>query len=324
MAELTPVFEAVDVITKEASAISDLAEPETRQTIAAGRDEAVRIREDAARRAERERAVIAASSERELQAELARIAGEAELEVARIGEVAAARRVVLAAKAIDRAAERIVRPSWVAASVRARLIAAHGLGRERALEISRRPSLDAGIAALASSAYGEAVRPGANLADAQHAVATTALWQLRVLAGWLPPGAAQSARASLPPGSRSPTSTNGSPSSLACRAVRSSISARSEAPRAGSPRRGRRAMLRAALRGLGVGRSRERRARRDRPCRAAGLGTAGARRAAGSRHLGAGLGRAHARARPCDGRRAAGRQLPPPGARARGRRRAAT
>lgn len=102
MAELAPVFEAVDVITNEASAISDLAEPETRQTIAAGRDEAVRIREDAARRAEHERAVIAASGERELQAELARIAGEAELEVARIGEVAAARRVVLAAKAIDR------------------------------------------------------------------------------------------------------------------------------------------------------------------------------------------------------------------------------
>jgi hypothetical protein len=87
-----------------------------------------------------------------------------------------------------------VKPSWVAASVRARLIATHGLGRDRAIEIARQASLEAGVAALASSAYGDAVRPGANLADAQHAVATTALWQLRVLAGWLPPGAASAAR----------------------------------------------------------------------------------------------------------------------------------
>jgi hypothetical protein len=88
-----------------------------------------------------------------------------------------------------------VKPSWVAAWVRARLIATHGIGRERALEVSRQPSLPAGIAALASSVYGDAVRPDASLADAQRAVATTALWQMRVLAGWLPPGAALGARA---------------------------------------------------------------------------------------------------------------------------------
>lgn len=87
-----------------------------------------------------------------------------------------------------------MRPSWVAASVRARLIAAHGVGRERALEIGRRDSLDDGIAALSSSAYGGALRSGCDLAEAQRAVASTALWQLRVLAGWLPPGAALRAR----------------------------------------------------------------------------------------------------------------------------------
>ena len=70
-----------------------------------------------------------------------------------------------------------MKPSWVAASVRARLIAAHGIGRDRALEVSRQPSLAAGIAALASSSYGDALRPDANLADAQRSVATTALWQ---------------------------------------------------------------------------------------------------------------------------------------------------
>jgi hypothetical protein len=87
-----------------------------------------------------------------------------------------------------------MKPSWVAASVRARLVAAHGAGRDRALEVARCPSLEDGIAALASTMYGAAVRPGSGLADAQRAVAATALWQLRVLAGWLPPGAAPRAR----------------------------------------------------------------------------------------------------------------------------------
>jgi hypothetical protein len=87
-----------------------------------------------------------------------------------------------------------VRPSWVAASVRSRLIASHGVGRDRALEIARRPSLGDGIAGLASTAYGTAMRADADLGDTQHAVAATALWQLRVLAGWLPPGAALRAR----------------------------------------------------------------------------------------------------------------------------------
>ena len=88
-----------------------------------------------------------------------------------------------------------MKPAWVAASVRARLVAAHGAGRARALEVAHCGSLDEGIAALASTMYGAAVRPGADLADAQRAVAATALWQLRVLAGWLPPGAGQRARA---------------------------------------------------------------------------------------------------------------------------------
>ena len=101
-AELIPVFEAVDVIADEASAVSASAEPEAQRAVSAGRDEAARIRADGARRAEQERAAVAAASERSLQAELARIAGEAEREVSRIVEVAAARRAVLAARAVDR------------------------------------------------------------------------------------------------------------------------------------------------------------------------------------------------------------------------------
>ncbi len=87
-----------------------------------------------------------------------------------------------------------MRPSWVAASVRARLVATHGVGRERVLEIARCASLADATTALASTAYGDAVRAGADLAEAQRAVAATALWQMRVLAGWLPPGAALHAR----------------------------------------------------------------------------------------------------------------------------------
>lgn len=87
-----------------------------------------------------------------------------------------------------------MRPSWVAASVRARLIAMHGLGRAGALELAARGALDDAVAALAGTVYGEAVRPGSDLAEAQRAIARTALWQLRVLAGWLPPGAAMRAR----------------------------------------------------------------------------------------------------------------------------------
>jgi vacuolar-type H+-ATPase subunit H len=101
-AELLPVFAAVDVIASDARAIFESAEPQAQETIAAGRQEAARIRQDGVRRAERERAAVAASHERSSQAELSRIAAEAEREVSRIGEVAAARRAGLASRVVDR------------------------------------------------------------------------------------------------------------------------------------------------------------------------------------------------------------------------------
>lgn len=100
-AELLPVFAAVDVIASDARAISESAEPQMQQTIAAGRQEAARIRQDGTARAEEERAAIAASHGRSSQAELSRIAAEAEREVTRIGEVAAARRAAIAARVVD-------------------------------------------------------------------------------------------------------------------------------------------------------------------------------------------------------------------------------
>ena len=59
----------------------------------------------------------------------------------------------------------------------------------------RSPSLEDALAALSGSAYGRYVRPGMGLARAQRAVAETALWHIRVLAGWAPPGAQDAIRA---------------------------------------------------------------------------------------------------------------------------------
>src|SRR5690242_12986624 len=55
-----------------------------------------------------------------------------------------------------------------------------------ARELAASPSLAAAVQTLAGSPYGRAVPAGASLAQAQHAVAATLLWNLRVLAGWLP------------------------------------------------------------------------------------------------------------------------------------------
>ncbi len=101
-AELLPAFAAVDVIADEANAIGQSAEPEAERAVLAGHEQAARIREDGARRAEEERALVAVARQRSVQAELARIADEADREVARIAEVAATRRPALVADVVDR------------------------------------------------------------------------------------------------------------------------------------------------------------------------------------------------------------------------------
>ena len=73
---------------------------------------------------------------------------------------------------------------WVACHVRARALTRRRLGREAARRLAASPSLDAAVTALVHSPYGHDVRPGQTLAEAQRAVTATALWNLRVLAGW--------------------------------------------------------------------------------------------------------------------------------------------
>ncbi|HTY73601.1 MAG TPA: hypothetical protein VMI11_14470 [Actinomycetes bacterium] len=75
---------------------------------------------------------------------------------------------------------------WVAGSVRSRAMTRRRLGREGARDLAALPSLDAALFTLAGSAYGRGVSPGQTLAAAQRGVVDTTLWNLRVLAGWVP------------------------------------------------------------------------------------------------------------------------------------------
>ncbi|MFF8991266.1 hypothetical protein ACF09H_15215 [Streptomyces sp. NPDC014983] len=80
---------------------------------------------------------------------------------------------------------------WVAAVVRARELAGKCPGPDSAREIARGPALGDALRLLAPTPYGRYARTAVDLPGAQRAVAATALWQLRVLAGWLPPGGAR-------------------------------------------------------------------------------------------------------------------------------------
>lgn len=61
-----------------------------------------------------------------------------------------------------------------------------GVAAVRSLAAS--PDLAQAVAVLGQSPYGRHLQPAASLAEAQRAVAAAVLWNLRVLAGWLPAG----------------------------------------------------------------------------------------------------------------------------------------
>ena len=75
---------------------------------------------------------------------------------------------------------------WVAGSVRARALARRRLGCAATRRLAAHASLADALRTLAGTPYGRADMPGQTLAAAQHAIAATVLWDLRVLAGWLP------------------------------------------------------------------------------------------------------------------------------------------
>lgn len=76
---------------------------------------------------------------------------------------------------------------WVAGGVRASALANRRLGPAAARLIAACGSLPDAQRALEGTPYGRRVRPGQDLAATQHEIASALLWDLRVLAGWLPP-----------------------------------------------------------------------------------------------------------------------------------------
>lgn len=78
--------------------------------------------------------------------------------------------------------------SWVAASVRARLLGNRRLGRGGAVAVANSGGLGPALQLISESPYGADVDSGMSLEAAQRQVAATTLWNMRVLTGWLPPG----------------------------------------------------------------------------------------------------------------------------------------
>lgn len=108
-----------------------------------------------------------------------------------------------------------MRSDWVAASVRARSMAQRRVGAGTCREIAAAPGLQAALGQLADTVYGKELiqdqarhgtRNGGDfragdlpamqtLTEAHRATRRTVLWQLRVLAGWLPAGGTRLVRA---------------------------------------------------------------------------------------------------------------------------------
>jgi hypothetical protein len=76
--------------------------------------------------------------------------------------------------------------AWVAGVVRARALAERRLGAGGARALAASPGLPVALQTLEATPYGHDVHVGQSLAEAQHAVGASLLWNMRVLAGWLP------------------------------------------------------------------------------------------------------------------------------------------
>ncbi|MDR3659850.1 MAG: hypothetical protein P4L86_05470 [Mycobacterium sp.] len=76
--------------------------------------------------------------------------------------------------------------AWVAGNVRAKAMLDRRIGSARARELAGTGSLAQAEQILADSPYRHYVRGGQTLREAEHGLAATVLWHLRVLAGWQP------------------------------------------------------------------------------------------------------------------------------------------
>lgn len=87
-----------------------------------------------------------------------------------------------------------MRVGWVAGAIRGKALARRCLGEEVRQRVAEKGTLAEALGMLADSTYGHRLRTDMDLETAQHAVAETTLWHLRVLAGWLPPRGVEVAR----------------------------------------------------------------------------------------------------------------------------------
>jgi hypothetical protein len=78
--------------------------------------------------------------------------------------------------------------SWVAASVRARLLGNRRLGTAGAAGLARADGRGPALEMLMQSPYGLNLDSSMSLEAAQRQVAATVLWHVRLMSGWLPPG----------------------------------------------------------------------------------------------------------------------------------------
>jgi hypothetical protein len=76
--------------------------------------------------------------------------------------------------------------AWVAGSVRSVAVARRRLGMDAIRAVALSPSASAAVPLVARPPYDHDVRTDSDLADAEHGVAAAMLWNIRVLAGWLP------------------------------------------------------------------------------------------------------------------------------------------
>lgn len=88
---------------------------------------------------------------------------------------------------------------WVAATVRGRALLRGTLGAAGAHEVATADSWPTARARLGRSGYGARLDPDADRAAARRTAQEATLWQLRVLAGWLPPDGAALARVAAGP-----------------------------------------------------------------------------------------------------------------------------
>ncbi|USX53934.1 hypothetical protein [Lentzea sp. HUAS12] len=84
--------------------------------------------------------------------------------------------------------------AWIAGGVRARALMRRRVGALGAREIAGCSSLAEAVGLLVAGPYQRDVRAGQSLEQAEHGVAATLLWHLRVLAGWQPRAGAELVR----------------------------------------------------------------------------------------------------------------------------------